>query len=162
MKILIFIPAIILFTACNQQNHQLQEMQIKMDSLEKQLANTYKPGFGEFMSGIQVHHAKLWFAGQKENWKLADFEIHEIQETLEDIQKFNTERPEMKAMGMIYPALDSVSHAIQQKNQQLFKNSFISLTQTCNNCHKATKHEFNVVIIPTNLPVVNQDFKPVH
>ena len=35
------------------------------------------PGFEEFMSNIQAHHAKLWFAGQNHNWKLADFEIHE-------------------------------------------------------------------------------------
>ena len=94
------------------------------------------------MSGIQMHHAKLWFAGQNENWPLADFEIHEILEALEDIQKFCVDRPESKSIGMINPAIDSISYAIQQKNLQLFKNSFTLLTNTCNNCHKATEHGF--------------------
>jgi hypothetical protein len=161
MKFFILTSLLCIFTTCNQPNKEVQQMQTKIDSLQKQLAETYRPGFGEFMSGIQTHHAKLWFAGQNQNWKLADFEIHEIQEALEDIRKFNTERSESKAIGMINPALDSVSNAIQQKNKQLFKNSFILLTNTCNKCHKATEHEFNVVTIPTNLPVVNQDFKPV-
>ena len=39
------------------------------------------------MSGIQVHHEKLWFAGTAKNWRLADFEIHEIMEAVDDIAK---------------------------------------------------------------------------
>jgi hypothetical protein len=137
-------------------------MQLKIDSLQKELAETYKPGFGEFMSGIQVHHAKLWFAGQNLNWPLADFEIHEIQEALDDIQKFCSDREETKSMGMINPPLDSLTNAIQQKDLTRFKNSYVLLTKTCNNCHLETKHEFNIVTIPLSSPVVNQDFKPLH
>ena len=161
MKIFAFIVTILIIISCNQQNDDAQKMQATIDSLQKQLNETYKPGFGEFMSGIQTHHAKLWFAGQNQNWPLADFEVHEIQEALEDVQKFCSDRPEVKAIGMINPAIDSINNAIQQKNPQLFKTSFVLLTNTCNNCHKATAHGFNIVTIPTNLPVANQDFKPV-
>ena len=108
-----------------------------------------------------MHHAKLWFAGQNTNWKLADFEVHEIEEALEDIQKFNNDRMEAKSISMINPAMDNVSNASEQKNIHSFTSSFNLLTNTCNNCHKATEHEFNVVIIPSSLPVVNQSFKPV-
>ena len=159
MKFFSCIGITLMILSCNQQNDKMQTMQSTIDSLQKQIANTYKPGFGEFMSGIQTHHAKLWFAGQNQNWPLADFEVHEIQEALEDLQKFCSDRPEIKAIGMINPAIDSVNNAIQQKNSELFKSSFISLTNTCNRCHKATEHGFNVVTIPTNLPVVNQEFK---
>src|SRR6266498_5121494 len=161
MRISLFIAATIAFSACNQPYNKMQTMQAKMDSLQKQINETYKPGFGEFMTGIQSHHAKLWFAGQNQNWPLADFEMHEIKEALEDVQKFCSDRPEVKAMGMINPAIDSVANAVRQKNLQLFKSSFILLTNTCNNCHKATEHRFNVVTVPTSLPVANQDFKPV-
>ena len=161
MKAFVFISSFFILASCNQQNNQVQEIQVKIDILQKQLAEAYKPGFGEFMSGIQVHHAKLWFAGQNQNWELADFEVHEIQESLEDIQKFNNDRPKVKTIGMINPAMDSVTNSIQQKNLQLFKNSFVLLTNTCNSCHRTTDHAFNVVIIPTKLPVVNQEFKPV-
>ena len=149
----------IILAACNQQNKKIEQMQIKIDSLQKQLAETYKPGFGEFMSGIQIHHAKLWFAGINQNWPLADFEVHEIRESLDDIRQFCKDRPEVKAMGMINPAIDSVAIAVRQKDLTLFKSDFVLLTNTCNNCHKATNHGFNVVILPTSLPVVNQDFK---
>jgi hypothetical protein len=113
------------------------------------------------MSGIQLHHAKLWFAGQNQNWPLADFEVHEIIETLDDIQVYCNDRPEVKSIGMIRPSLDSLNKAIQQKDLQQFKNSFTLLTITCNTCHKATDHGFNVITVPSNLPVTNQEFKPV-
>ena len=135
-------------------------MQTKIDSLQKQSLNAYRPGLGEFMLGIQLHHAKLWFAGQNQNWPLADFEVHEILESLDDIRQFCQDRPEVKAIGMIDPAIDSVNSAIQHKDPSSFKRGFFLLTNTCNDCHKATNHSFNVVTIPGNLPVVNQDFKP--
>jgi hypothetical protein len=147
------------FFSCNQRAGNTQVLQNRIDSLEKKLAATYKPGFGEFMSGIQAHHSKLWFAGQNENWKLADFEVHEIMEAIEDIQKFQTERKESQLTGMISPALDSINNAIKQKNPALFKSSYILLTNTCNNCHRASEFDFNVVKIPDNQPFSNQDFK---
>ncbi len=152
-------PLFCIIMGCNQQSNSTSQMQSKIDSLQDQLNKTYKPGLGEFMTGIQLHHAKLWFAGQNQNWPLADFEIHEIGEALDDINVFCTDRPEVKSIGMLRPAIDSVTNAIQQRNLQLFKNSFSVLTNTCNNCHKATDHGFNVVIIPASPPVSNQDFK---
>ncbi len=134
-------------------------MQNRIDSLENKLANTYKPGFGEFMSSIQSHHSKLWFAGQNKNWKLADFEIHEIMESIEAIQKYETERKESISIAMINPALDSVNIAIQQKDIVLFKRSYSLLTSTCNNCHRANDFEFNVVKTPDTQSFSNQDFK---
>lgn len=162
MKSTFFTICLLLLFACNDRTNEERRMQAKIDSLEMQLAKTYKPGFGEFMSGIQTHHAKLWFAGINNNWPLADFEIQEIEEALEDVQKFCNDRPEVKFIGMIAPALDSAKNAIEQESPQLFKSSFAFLTQTCNNCHRETDHAFNVVTVPSELPVTNQDFKPVH
>jgi len=159
MKKILILLFPIAFLSCNQHPGQTSILQSRIDSLENKLADTYKPGFGEFMSSIQVHHNKLWFAGQNQNWKLADFEIHEIMEAIDDIKKYQTERKESQLVGMITPALDSVNTAIQQKNITLFKNSYILLTNTCNNCHRTVNFEFNVVKIPDNPPFSNQDFK---
>lgn len=146
--------------ACNQQANNTKILQSRIDSLEIKLADTYKPGFGDFMGTIQTHHAKLWFAGENENWKLADFEVHEIMEAIEDIQKFQTERKESELIEMLNPALDSVDNAIEQKSPALFKSSYILLTNTCNKCHRTVDFEFNVVKIPDSSPFSNQDFKP--
>jgi hypothetical protein len=145
--------------ACNRSSTNNRILQARIDSLEKELADTYKPGFGEFMSAIQVHHAKLWFAGQNQNWKLADFEITEIIESLSGIKKYCTDRSESKVISMIDQPIDSVSNAIQIKSLAQFKNSYIILTNACNRCHQATNHEFNVITIPGNPPFSNQDFK---
>ncbi|HRK54082.1 MAG TPA: hypothetical protein PK185_09205 [Cyclobacteriaceae bacterium] len=147
--------------ACNQQTDNTIVLQNRIDSLEIKLANTYKPGFGDFMGTIQAHHSKLWFAGQNKNWELADFEVHEIMETIEAIQKFQTEREESKIIDMINPPLDSIDNAIEQKNSTLFKSSYILLTNTCNNCHEATNLGFNIVKIPDSSPFSNQDFRPI-
>jgi hypothetical protein len=156
----IFIFTIIGFaSSCKQPNETNKSLQSRIDSLEKKLNNTYKPGFGEFMSGIQVHHAKLWFAGKNENWELADFEMHEIGEAIDAIKEYQTEREESKNVDMLKPALDAVNNAIQKKDSALFNSSYLLLTNTCNNCHKAVNFGFNVVKVPDTPPFSNQSFK---
>ena len=159
MRQLLLIPLILTLFSCNPQNDTVGVLENRIDSLESELAATYKPGFGEFMSGIQAHHSKLWFAGQNENWELADFEVHEIMEAIEDIQKFHAERKETQMIGMIFPPLDSITTAIQQKDPALLKSGYTLLTNTCNTCHRATEHGFIVVKIPDTSPFSNQDFK---
>lgn len=161
MRVLAFILILFFLVGCNQHTTENKKNEAIIDSLKQQLAATYKPGFGEFMSGIQMHHAKLWFAGQNKNWELADFEIHEIGEALEYLKKFCTDRPETKSLAMINAPMDSIIKSVEQKNPALFNSSFTLLTNTCNNCHIETKHGFNKVIIPIAPPVTNQDFKPV-
>jgi hypothetical protein len=159
IKLLYFVGLCWLLS-CNQTGADTQAMQSQLDSLRNRLDHAYKPGLGEFMSDIQVHHEKLWFAGKNENWKLADFEVHEIQEALDDIQNYCQDRPEIQSLPMIKPPLDSVIASIGQKNPAAFKNSFTVLTSSCNNCHRATKHEFNVIKIPDSPPFSNQVFSP--
>jgi hypothetical protein len=156
----LFLGLMLFFLACNQTDNNTQKLQSQIDSLRRQLETSYKPGFGEFMSGIQVHHEKLWFAGENANWKLADFEINEIKEALQGLQTYCSDRPERQSIPMIYPSLDSISLAIQSKDPVLFRKNFIALTNTCNACHQVTKHEFNVIKIPDTAPFSNQVFKP--
>ncbi len=160
MRSVLFLLILLILSACSQQSGDTQKLQAKVDSLQAKLNDAYKPGLGEFMTDIQLHHAKLWFAGTNKNWEMADFEMHEIGEALDDIKKYCTDRPEIKSIGVIDPALKSINEAIRQKDLQAFKKGFIELTTNCNNCHKSNQHGFNAITIPTASPVVNQDFKP--
>jgi len=148
------------FFACNQSASNTKAMQQQIDSLQMKINNSYKPGLGEFMSQIQVHHAKLWFAGKDENWDLANFEVGEIQEALNDIPKYCSDRSEVKSIGMITPAIYDMGNAIKEKDENKFVADFTVLTATCNDCHKATNHGFNLIKIPDVVPVSNQVFKP--
>src|SRR4026209_1638341 len=158
MKGFFFILIIVCATSSCQQSNQ-NALQQKVDSLEKKIATTYKPGFGEFMSSIQVHHAKLWFAGQNQNWELANFELHEIAETLDAIKEYQTEREESKKVDMLTPSLEAVKDAIDKRGPTLFNSSYLLLTNSCNNCHKAVNFGFNVVKVPETPPFSNQAFK---
>jgi hypothetical protein len=159
MKTFISCIILLLLAACTQPGADTARLQSKIDSLQQKLATRYKPGLGEFMSGIQVHHAKLWFAGTAGNWNLSDFETKEIRESLDDIESFCADRPEVKSLPMIKPALDSVDEAIKSKSSSRFKTSFMLLTNTCNSCHQATHHEFNVIQVPLTPPFTNQRFE---
>lgn len=147
----------LLLMACNSQQNN-NKLQQRVDSLEKQINNAYKPGLGEFMSSIQAHHAKLYFAGRRANWQLADFEVHEIMEALDDSKTYAADRPETKLLTLLNPALDSINTAVAKKDTAAFKSAFVLLTASCNNCHKAVNYGFNKVIIPAAPPVTNQDF----
>ncbi len=157
-KTVIILLTITILSSC-QKSGNSKDLQTRIDSLEIKLSESYKPGFGEFMGNIQIHHAKLWFAGENQNWKLADFEMNEIKENLEGIQKYCSDRTETKSIEMINPAMDSLSNAILKKNKERFQRNYTNLTNSCNSCHQATNHEYNVIVIPKNPPFSNQDFQ---
>lgn len=119
----------------------------------------YTPGFGDLMTRIQLHHAKLYFAGQAQNWKLAAFSLHEIEEALEHIEKFCADRQEVKSLNMLAPAVDSVSSAIAKRNLSAFNDNYQALTQACNSCHQVTGYEYIKIVVPAAVPVTNQRFE---
>jgi hypothetical protein len=159
--------ALFIFCSCNDNrimNKTLQSeinyLNAKNDSLEKEIQNV-KPELGELMLGIQVHHNKLWFAGHEGNWPLAQFEHDEIMEVVKQAEEIEKERPEVRLFrAMIYPQLDTIQLSITQKNEEHFSAAFTLLTSACNNCHEATKYNFNRIIIPEHPPFSNQEFSP--
>jgi hypothetical protein len=157
LNYLLFVP-LLLLVSCNDSN-KLHE---QVDNLKAKSLNIYKPGFGEFMTYIQIHHAKLWFAGKNQNWELAKFELDEITETIEAIKKYEKEREEIKVLPILNPVMDSVRIAINKKDLKSFTQSFANLTKTCNACHQSVKFGFNIVKIPDTPPFSNQEFVPVH
>ncbi len=149
------------FLACRQTSADSPSVQQHIDSLEAQVAGAYKPGLGEMMLYVQIHHAKLWFAGQHENWPLAKFELEELHENAEDIFHNQIEKDEIKTLETIFPAIDSLEVSIEQQNLPLFNQRYRELTQTCNACHQFNRHPYNVIKIPESPPFSNQDFNPV-
>ena len=160
MKKILFLLVIATSFSCSQSSSK--QAMVVTDSLpasKETKKEAYKPGLGEFMSAVQMHHAKLWFAGINNNWKLAEYESGEMKEMLTVAEEFETDRPEVKDIHTVYPALDSVVLSVNQKNLPLFKTCFEKMTESCNSCHRSHHFEFNVITIPTAPPVTNQDFK---
>ena len=61
----------------------------------------YSSGIAEIMTFTQIRHAKLWLAGNAGNWQLADYEIDELKEGLEDAAKYVPTYKDMPVGQMI-------------------------------------------------------------
>jgi len=136
---------------------------LKRDRSEKPRADErYVAGLGEIMSATQMRHAKLWFAAKASNWRLADFELNEIEEGFEDAMKFHPVFKEIPVAILVDTFTESpikkLQNAIESEDDQQFNVAFSELTSACNACHKAANREFIVITTPSESPVSNQKY----
>ena len=152
--------ALIGVAGCNNGvgSARMDRLEKANDSLTKQVASL-RPGLGEYMLSIQLHHNKLWFAGSNGGWELAAFELDEIKEQLEKIPQVCADRPEVKQLGMIYAPMVVVDSAIAHRDTAKFRQAFLLLTNTCNACHQAVHFGFNKIKVPAEPMFGNQDWK---
>ena len=118
------------------------------------------PSPGLFMSAVQLHFAKLYFAGESRNWDLARFERGEILEHLEVVAALRPEEGAVSVAGIMdafkNTQLVALKDAIEVKDRGLFRDAYRESMLMCNACHQATGRPFINIIIPTNPPVSNQ------
>jgi hypothetical protein len=115
------------------------------------------PGLGEIMSLQQMRHIKLWFAGHAGNWPLADYEIGELKEGFEDVQKLLGGDIVEQHVGAPIAALEK---AIDGKDRAAFEADFDKLSAGCNACHRTLDHGFIAIQRPVLLPYSDQSFAP--
>lgn len=96
MKLAAIFLSILFLSSCSQSGNQTEHLQAQIDSLQSQLKKSYTPGMGELMSNIQLHHAKLWFAGKYRNWLLAKYQESLIVSAFKKIQYYHGNKPEAK------------------------------------------------------------------
>ncbi len=125
------------------------------------------PGVGEIMTLSQMRHAKLWYAGQAGNWKLADYELDELREGFDDVVRYHpTHKDSPLPLSSLVPKImdepmKSLREAVRSKDGDGFDAAYDDLTEACNACHRATNFEFNVVRRPESPSwFSNQDFAP--
>jgi hypothetical protein len=122
------------------------------------------PGLGEYMSTIQLHAGKMWFAAKAANWELAGYEVDELKETMEAAEKLNEEKNGVK----ISPLLDAVlktqiaglEEAVKSGSAPKFQKSYDETLTACNSCHGEAGFKFIHIVRPTAPPVSNQRWEP--
>ena len=84
----------------------LAALQDSMKRMQAELTTTKElaPGLGEYMTTIQLHAGKLWFAAKTANWDLAGYELDELKETMDAAKGLNAEKNGVKISNV----LDSV------------------------------------------------------
>lgn len=122
----------------------------------------YELGIG--MAWLQRWTTKLWYAGDAANWELADFYLHEVEETLEDMiaAGITEDGHDVSALlkGMLAPQVESLEGAVDQQDIDLFRQNYRAMVMQCNACHVATEHGFLVMEVPQGPAPFAQRFEP--
>ena len=138
----------------------LKSLRHEVDSI-----NAAMPGLGEYMTTIQLHAAKLWYAAEASNWKLASFELNEMMETIEPAEALHVMRNGVNTSSVLeslkQTQLAGLDRAIQSTDPKKFVSAYDQTIAMCNGCHHSVAYDFIHIIRPTREPVVNQSWKMV-
>jgi len=113
------------------------------------------------MSFISRYAQKLYFAGEAENWELADIYSHEIEEISAEI----VSRGEMHdginiselMEAILLPQIEQLEEAIDSGHREMFIDRYNVMIQSCNSCHEASDYGAVKVAVPDINPYA-QDF----
>ena len=137
---------------------EVSDLSSRVATLEQQA-----PGLGEYMTTMQLHMGKLWFATKAANWGLADYELGELKEAMEGAQRLHTFANTIDTAPPIgsveISQVEPLGQAIQKHDLMAFQKDYGQTVKSCNQCHEMTAHGFNVITIPLAPPVTNQLFQ---
>jgi hypothetical protein len=118
----------------------------------------------DYMNKFQRYANKLWFAGNNQNWPLAQFYIHELEESMIELEHANPIEDGIELSPLIrnfgLKPLERIENAVENKETKAFDEAYDLMISNCNNCHHATKHEFIIIQKPLTPAYDNQHFLP--
>ena len=138
---------------------------LKRTQADLATAKDLAPGLGEYMSTIQLHAGKLWFAAKALNWELANYELDELTETMEAVKALNAEKNGVKISGVLDSVLQTqvaqLAESIKHKSPTEFQKLYDETLSACNGCHTEAGFKFIHIVRPTTPPVTNQKWETV-
>lgn len=150
----IFLSAlfVLLLGYCLFSIHQLRTQLDKLkteQSIELNDAEEKEIEVAEVMGNLHRYASKLDLALQGENWELAGFYFHEMEETLEVFEENEVIEDELNLSGLykslLKNELTTLDQQIDVKDQVSAKSAMQVVWSSCNECHKSSGHEFIVV-----------------
>jgi len=151
----------------DKNNRELASLQDSLKRAQADLAGAKElaPGLGEYMTTIQLHAGKLWFAAKASNWDLAGYELDELKETMEAAKALNAEKNGVKISSVLDSVLQTqvteLDKSINSKSPAEFQRSYDETLSACNGCHTEAGYKFIHIIRPTTPPVTNQKWEAV-
>ena len=151
--------------ALREENRELTTLHdsLKRAQAELATAKASAPGLGEYMSTIQLHAGKLWFAARASNWELAEYELDELKETMEAAKSLNVEKKGVKISGVLDSVLQTqvaqLAESIKRKRPAEFQKSYDETLSACNGCHTEAGYKFIHIVRPSSPPVTNQQWE---
>jgi hypothetical protein len=119
-----------------------------------------RPGLGEFMTTMQLHTGKLWFAAKASNWDLADYELDELREAMEGAKSLHAEKNRVNISNVLDSVLQTqivrLAESTRGRNPSDFQKAYDETLRACNGCHEESGRKFINIVRPTIPPVSNQ------
>lgn len=121
-------------------------------------------GLGDLMTMlVQPRHIKVGLGGQVRNWDYVAYEIHELEEAFERIERA-VPRYRNVAMSdllkLVQPSIEALEASVKARDGAKFDVAYDQLTQACNACHRSTEHAMIVIQVPKTSPFPDQNFAP--
>lgn len=130
-------------------------LQREIEQLKRQIKQL-QPDITQAMLDLQIRHARLWFAGESGDWVLAAFQVHGLQDGLDNIVETYPEHAALQPgqLASILPAMmgstmKNLRTAVDQKNKIEFERAYDSVSTACSGCHMAAGFTFLQVHRPT-------------
>ena len=163
MRALLALP-LLLLAACNLPDDNARQREVaalkaEVETLKANGAGATAPAegpeLGAQMLELQIRHARLWQAGEAQNWLLAQFQLAELRESFAGIVETNGEHAALQPSklsdvlpAMTDPALKQLQDAIDANDKAKFEAGYDALSASCNGCHTAAAHGFLVIQRP--------------
>lgn len=157
--------------------HADSETDRRIESLASELAalkteneqlRTLIPSQSHAMMDVAFQFTNLWFAGQAENWPLAQFYLNEarshIKWTIRLSPTRKTKAGEIRLQEIFYPIDTSLFAEVQKQiaaqDRKQFSTAYRAALAGCNSCHTASEKPYLHVVVPTEPENHIVDFKP--
>jgi len=117
------------------------------------------PHFGDQMDGIGRRFERLGRAGLARRWQFARYEVEEIRESFEDLEKapvpedLQTLDVPRLVKGLITTALPVLDSALVRQDSSAFDAAFRLTAQECNACHRSARRDFVQIPLEPGVPV---------
>ena len=147
----------------NDQTIAALQDSLKRAQTQLETAKESAPGLGEYMTTMQLHAGKLWFAAKASNWDLAEYELDELKETMEAAKGLNAEKNGVKISNVLDSVLQTqisqLDESIKRNSQIGFQKSYDETLSACNGCHTEAGYKFIHIVRPIAPPVTNQKWE---
>jgi hypothetical protein len=159
----LFAPAQLAHAQATKAAPDIVQLAAEIESIKGKL-----PSQSHTMQDVSYHFGNLWFAGQQENWDLANFYLSETRSHLHwavriiPVRKDNAGHEVV--LGDILEAFENgplkkLGETIATHDKSAFVKEYRDSLATCYDCHKAADKPYLRPQIPTQpeSPIVNFD-----
>lgn len=148
------------------QSQDVQALQTELNRLKGIVGDQ-----SHAMADVGYHFANLWFAGQKQNWPLAEFNWAETRSHLRwavriiPVRK-DAQGRDIRLEEILDPidrtALQAIGEAIKAKDKVRFADTYKQMLESCYACHLAAGKPYLRLQIPERpaAPIVNFEPQP--